>query len=90
MGMMHDWSASMSGWDWFWVIAGLVMVCALAGMGFATTWRYLRQSGRGAVSGPQTRSAGAEEVLAQRFARGEIGEDEYWQRVHALRAVGPR
>ena len=89
MGMMQGWSASMSGWDWFWMVAGLVVVCALAGMGFAVTWRYLRQGVRGSVTKASTRS-GAEEVLAQRFARGEIGEDEYWQRVHALRAVDSR
>ncbi len=89
MGMMHHWSEAMSGWDWFWMITGLVVVCALAASGFAVAWRYLRQGSRGPAIGPSTRS-GAEEVLAQRFARGEIGEDEYWQRVHALRAVDSR
>jgi hypothetical protein len=29
----------------------------------------------------------AQEVLADRFARGEIAEDEYWQRLHVLRAT---
>ena len=86
MGTMHDWSASMSGWEWFWMVAGLVVVCALACTGLAIAWRSLRQGGGQSAIGLSTR-AGAEDVLAQRFARGEIGEDEYWQRVHALRAV---
>ncbi len=31
----------------------------------------------------------AEQILAERFARGEIGEDEFWQRMTTLRAGGP-
>jgi sec-independent protein translocase protein TatB len=36
-------------------------------------------------SGPVT----AEQILAERFARGEIGEDEFWQRMTTLRAGRP-
>ena len=87
--MMHDWSASMSGWEWFWMITGLVVVCALAATGFAIAWQYLGRGDRRSAIASSERP-GPEEVLAQRFAHGEIGEDEYWQRVHALRAVDPR
>ncbi len=31
----------------------------------------------------------AEQILAERFARGEIDEDEYWQRMTTLRAGRP-
>jgi putative membrane protein len=31
----------------------------------------------------------AEQILAERFARGEIGEDEFWQRMTTLRAGHP-
>lgn len=31
----------------------------------------------------------AEQILAERFARGEIEEDEFWQRMTALRAGRP-
>lgn len=31
----------------------------------------------------------AEQILAERFARGEIDEDEFWQRMTTLRAGQP-
>ena len=31
----------------------------------------------------------AEQILAERFARGEIDEDEFWQRMTTLRAGRP-
>jgi putative membrane protein len=31
----------------------------------------------------------AEQILAERFARGEIEEDEFWQRMTTLRAGRP-
>jgi putative membrane protein len=34
-------------------------------------------------------SATAEQILAERFARGEIDEEEFWQRMTALRAGRP-
>lgn len=36
-------------------------------------------------AGPVT----AEQILAERFARGEIDEDEFWQRMTTLRAGRP-
>ena len=41
----------------------------------------------GSPSGPG--SATAEQILAERFAHGEIDEDEFWQRMTALRAGRP-
>ncbi|GID91260.1 SHOCT domain-containing protein [Amorphoplanes digitatis] len=35
------------------------------------------------------RSAAAEDVLAERFARGEIDSDDYEQRLRTLRAARP-
>jgi putative membrane protein len=32
----------------------------------------------------------AEQILAERFARGEIDEDEFWQRMTTLRAGRPQ
>ncbi len=37
---------------------------------------------RSCGTGPVT----AEQILAERFARGEIDEDEFWQRMTTLRA----
>jgi putative membrane protein len=38
---------------------------------------------------PGPRPVTAEQILAERFARGEIDEDEFWQRMTALRAGRP-
>ncbi len=43
------------------------------------------QPGSPSGPGPVT----AEQILAKRFARGEIGEDEFWQRMTTLRAGWP-
>jgi putative membrane protein len=40
-------------------------------------------------SPPGPRPVTAEQILAERFARGEVDEDEFWQRMTALRAGRP-
>jgi len=86
--MMNGWSGSLSAWEWVWMFVGLLALWALAGVGVVAATRFLRQGGgasrRELEPAPRL---GAEELLADRFARGEIGEDEYWQRLHALRAA---
>jgi putative membrane protein len=83
--MMHGWSGAMSGWGWTWVSVGLLALAAVAVTAVAYVAHALRAGSRTAVLEP-SRQPSAEEVLADRFARGEIGEDDYWQRLHALRA----
>jgi putative membrane protein len=84
--MMNGWSGSPSAWEWVWMLVAVVALWALAGAGVVAATRFLHQgrSPRELESAPRR---SAEEVLADRFARGEIGEDEYWQRLHALRAA---
>lgn len=41
----------------------------------------------GATAVPSSPTAGAEQILAERLARGEIDPDEYRQRLDALRAT---
>jgi putative membrane protein len=84
--MMHGWYGGMSGWDWVWAVFGMAALWTLAAAGVLATVRYARHSGDGtrAIEPPPRMSA--REVLADRFARGEIGEDEYWQRLQTLRA----
>jgi putative membrane protein len=40
-------------------------------------------------SSPGLGAVTAEQILAERFARGEIDEDEFWQRMTTLRAGRP-
>jgi putative membrane protein len=82
--------AMMWGYDWSWG-AWLVMSVMMVGFwglviaGIVVLVRYLtsgRQGGGPAADGGQR---GAEELLAERFARGEIDEDEYTRRRQLLR-----
>jgi len=81
----------MWGYDWgwgAWLVMSVMMVVfwGLVIAGIVVLVRYLtgpRQSG-----GPASDSGreSAEEQLAERFARGEIDEDEYTRRRQLLRA----
>jgi len=84
--MMHDWSGSMSGWGWTWMALALLAFAGLSAAGIVVAARYpWRRENPRAIEPPV--SPKAENLLAERFARGEIDEDDYWQRVHALRAA---
>ena len=84
--MMNGWSGSPSAWAWVVMLVGLLALWALAGAGVVAAARFLRQGGNPREIEPAPRRS-AEELLADRFAGGEIDEDEYWQRLHALRAT---
>jgi len=91
MMMMNGWSGAMSAWDWVWLVIALAAAGAVAAAGIGLMVRSLRRE-LGAPAPPSSAAAvpSAEDVLADRFAHGEIGEDEYWQRVHTLRAADRR
>jgi|GEM_PF-4526262 len=65
----------------------LIVVLMVVGIGM----RFYRMSRRRRFyGGGQGRSGqGAEEILARRFANGEISEDEYQRRLAALRQNRP-
>lgn len=72
------------GWGWLgWVITAIVLVVFFAVLITAVVFavRYLS----GGHRGPGHQRRGPDDVLAERFARGEIEADEYRQRVAALR-----
>ncbi|QIY53580.1 hypothetical protein HEP86_02610 [Streptomyces sp. RPA4-5] len=83
------------GWGWGgWFIMAIVMVLfwALVIAGVVALVRYLTSGHHGHPGGPPPPSneAGgvsrrAEDLLAERFARGEIDEDEYKRRITLLR-----
>ena len=70
----------MSGWAWGFMGIGSVLLWVALIVGIVALVRHL--SGGGAL-GFGSRSS-AEELLAQRFARGEIDEAEYRQRMAVL------
>jgi putative membrane protein len=82
---MMYWGNGMGGWGmvlmtvssllfWGLVIAGILALVRYAGRG--------AQPGAPAIQGPTP-----QQVLAERFARGDIDEDEYTRRLHVLGAT---
>ena len=77
------------GWNADWWLAMTLAMIAIWGGVIAMGIRALRNvgspsDGRSWIAGVQS-TRHANEVLAERFARGEIDEDEYSQRKAALR-----
>jgi putative membrane protein len=81
VAQMWDGDAHMGGDGWWWVM-GAGWLVSLAFAGFLVYLLLRRHTG----SEPQVRSAAtAERLLAERFAGGEIDEDEFRRRRDALR-----
>lgn len=77
----------MGGWGWVAMSFSMVLLVALAVAALVLLLRSVERF----PSGPAQPPAGpsAKQVLAERFARGEIDEEEYEQRLTALRVHGP-
>jgi putative membrane protein len=85
--MMYWNQHNMSGWDWFAMSIGSVLLWALLVAIAVLLYRNLNRT----HDLPHTRPvASPEQVLADRFARGEIDEDEYRNRLAVLRTDGSR
>ena len=77
----------MSGWGYALMGIGTLLFWGLIITGIVVLVRYLARSEQhagGRLAGRPT----AEQVLAERFARGEIDEEEYRRRLDTLRASG--
>lgn len=80
--MMYGWGNN--GWDagmWIIMIIVVVMLWVLIVFGVMAFSRYLRHGDLRPLRG----NGGAEAILRDRFARGEIDEDEFRKRMTALR-----
>ncbi len=85
--MMFWYGHHMSGWGWFGASFGMIVFW---GLGIAAFVLFLRALDRSQPSGPRApwappTSASPEQLLAERFARGEIDEEEYRRRLQVLR-----
>lgn len=94
--MMYGYGTGLGGWGFavmtiiFLLIGGLVIAGIVALVRTAGPGR--QQAGEPAGSPPlptPPRPPGPDQVLASRFARGEIGEDEYQRRLAVLRGTSP-
>lgn len=88
--MMYWYGDHMSGWGYALGFIGMILFWAVLVVAVVALVRYL---GRGRQQGPTPpaahgQSPTAEQVLAERFARGEIDTDEYRQRLDVLHTPG--
>jgi putative membrane protein len=74
---------SMSGWAWLLMTLGMLGFWALVVVLAVALFR--RPGRRDQQQGP-----GAEEILAERLARGEIDADEYRQRLQTIHEAAGR
>jgi putative membrane protein len=86
----YDHYYGMSAWGWLATSIGLLLVLGLLVLGGVLLARAVRPP----APPPAARPPSAEQLLAERYAQGEIAEDEYRQRLATLRgtstAAGPR
>ena len=83
---MMYWSGNgIGGWGYALMAIGMVLFWGAVIFGIVAVVRYARRDGpqRGEPAGPP--APGPERLHAERFARGEIDEDEYHQRLTSLR-----
>ena len=79
----------MGGWGWVATTLGSLLFLALLGLIAWLVVRAVRRPGDGPPRSARTAGQDtAERLLADRFARGEIDEDEYRRRLATLRNVG--
>ena len=85
--MMNWYGHGIGGWGYG--LTALIMILFWAAVIYAIVAlvRYARPNG--AQSGEPVQPPTPERLLAERFARGEIDQDEYHQRLTSLRAAGP-
>lgn len=84
---MMSWTGfgyGMSGWGWIAMTIGSVLFWGLLVTAGAL---LLRAWWRSSQTSPPPAPPSPEAVLADRFARGEIDEEEFHQRLAALRSV---
>jgi putative membrane protein len=76
-GYDHD----LSAWGWVWMSLSMVVFWGAVIAGIVAAIRYLGAA-QDRTSGPAPRTP--QDVLAERYARGEIEEDEYQGRLRTL------
>jgi putative membrane protein len=74
---MYWHGGAMGGWGFAWMLFNALVLWALLAAGGLLLWRALR--------GPEPAGDPPERLLAQRFARGEIDDDEYRRRLDVIR-----
>ncbi|MFF5159119.1 SHOCT domain-containing protein [Streptomyces sp. NPDC000348] len=88
--MMFWYGHGMSGWGWFGMSVGMVLFWGLVITALVLVFRAGNQPHEHLHQHPHTPTAPTpKQILDERFARGEIDEDEYRRRLNALHPGGP-
>ncbi|HYS39662.1 MAG TPA: SHOCT domain-containing protein [Pseudonocardiaceae bacterium] len=82
--MMFWYGTGVNGWGYALMMIGMVLFWGLVIVGIVALVRHLARSGQHTTPESLGRFA-PEQVLGERFARGEIDEQEYRQRLDTLR-----
>ena len=85
--MMFWYGDGMNGWGHAAMAVSMVLFWGLVIAGVVVLVRYLGRDTQSPLSSPPHRHT-PEQVLAERFARGDIDEDEYRRRCELLRSGG--
>ena len=87
--MMYGYGIGMGGWGYALMTISMILFWGAVIYGIVALVRYARPDGpqRGERAGSPAPEP--ERLLAERFARGEIDEDDYYQRLTSLRAASP-
>ncbi|GAA0415338.1 SHOCT domain-containing protein [Streptomyces luteireticuli] len=86
--MMFWYGNHGGGWGWLAMSIGMILFWVLVIGALVLLFRSLgRPHERPHWGSPP--AASAEQILAERFARGEIDEEEYRLRLEVLRSTGP-
>ncbi|MGE5292561.1 MAG: SHOCT domain-containing protein [Micromonosporaceae bacterium] len=90
---MYWYGNGMSGWGYALMTISMILFWGALIFGGVALVRYLIRSGQqttspGAPSEPPSGAPTPERLLAERFARGEIDEEEYRRRLATLQAAG--
>lgn len=81
--MMWGYGSGM-GWGAILMTVSTLLVLGLIGYGLVVLVRYLNPGPGRTACGSGPADSGAEELLARRFAAGEIDEQEYRRRLEVL------
>lgn len=85
------WDHGMGGWGYAGMAFGMVLFWTLIVVGIIALIRFGTAAAQPrAIPGYQPQPESPEQLLAKRFARGEIDEGEYQQRLAVLRSTGQR
>jgi putative membrane protein len=85
---MMYWGNGMSGWGMVLMTVSSLLFWGLVIAGIVALIRYTGRAGPSAV--PANHGPTPQQVLADRFARGEIDEEEYTRRLQVLTTAGTR